>query len=205
MSANGDVHVSGEERSAGGVRASELDAILRRVAAHEAAVRLTPIGRFLKVVGRTESFGAVYRRVGPKVDRWLERRFKGQVAARVYGIPALVLVTTGAKTGLRRASPLLYVRDGRDFLIVGTNFGQLHHPAWTNNLLAEPRAAVEIGGESVPVVATLLDEGEFSASWPRFVATYPGYAGYLERCERSPRMFRLRPSASDSPSSEAGS
>jgi len=117
----------------------------------------------------------------------------GWVNRNVYGMPGLLLVTTGAKSGLSRTSPLLYLRDGDDFLIVGTNFGQGHHPAWTANLLAEPHAEIEVGPATLPVVASPIEEPELARCWERFVALYPGYAGYLERSGRKPHMFRLRP------------
>lgn len=170
------------------------DEALAQVAAFEAGVRPGLVARVLRTVGRTATFAWVYSRIGPRFDTWLGRRFPG--AFQLYGLPALLLVTTGAKSGLPRTSPLLYLRDGDDFLVVGTNFGQLHHPAWTGNLLAQPRAMVELGPAKVPVLAQLLDEASFQAQWPRFVAIYPGYADYLARCGgRAPRMFRLAPRA----------
>lgn len=174
---------------------AELDARLRRLADHEASMSLTPIGRALQIMGRTSAFAFVYRRFGPRLDVWLNRRFKGQVASRLYGLPALVLTTVGKKSGLPRPSPLIYVRDGVDFLVVGTNFGQEHHPAWTGNLLQEPRASVDLGPVRLPVTAKLVEGADFAASWPRFVAIYPGYDGYIERSGRTPRMFRLSPTA----------
>jgi deazaflavin-dependent oxidoreductase (nitroreductase family) len=195
MATTDDEQPTREDRNGGDLEPGELRVRLGLVAEHEAQTKLTWLGQLLKLVGRTRAFAVVYRRIGPPLDTWLGRRFKGQVAARMYGLPALVLVTTGAKTGLPRPSPLLYVREGEDFLVVGTNFGQGHHPAWTNNLLANRRASVEVGPAVVPVLATLVDDAEFSACWPRFVDLYPGYAGYLERSGRSPRMFRLRPRA----------
>ena len=46
---------------------------------------------------------------------------------------------------------LIYVRDGADFMVVGSNFGQHHHPGWTANLLAHPDAFIEVGPERLPV------------------------------------------------------
>jgi deazaflavin-dependent oxidoreductase (nitroreductase family) len=91
-------------------------------------------------------------------------------------------------------APLLYLRDGTDFIVVGTSFGQPRHPGWTANLLAHPRATVTIGGISVDVAAVQLDDSAWQQHFPRFVTLYPGYADYLARRRGLvPRMFRLRP------------
>ncbi len=171
---------------------------LERVQRYEASLREGPLTTVLRAAGRTKVFSVVYRTVGPRMDPWLMRRSQGRVATRLYGLPALLLTTTGAKTGQRRDSPLLYLRAGddpaSDFVVVGTNFGQLHHPGWTANLLKEPTAEVEVGPVRLPVTARLADSADWQRLWPQFVAFYPGYANYLDRCGgREPRMFRLTP------------
>lgn len=175
---------------------SDLRARLSRVGEYEKTVHHTPVTTMLRSVGRTSAFSSLYRRVGPKLDPWLMRRSGGRTITRLYGLPALLLDTTGAKSGLARTSPLLYLRDNEDFVVVGTNFGQFHHPAWTTNLLAHPEAHVEIGPVRIAVVAKLADQGTWEKNWARFCALYPGYANYLERCgDRIPRMFLLHPTA----------
>jgi deazaflavin-dependent oxidoreductase (nitroreductase family) len=119
---------------------------------------------------------------------------EGRVMAAVYGFPILALHTTGAKSGQPRLSPLVYVRDGDDVMLIGTNFGQPKHPGWTANLLAHPDAAVEIGPETLAVRAELVDEETWARMFPSFVAVYPGYADYMvRRGHLVPRMFRLVP------------
>lgn len=171
----------------------ELRAQLDRVAAYEAGRRKTLMNRILQRIGPTRPFIAVYRRLGPRIDPWLNRRTDGKVATKVYGFPALVLHTTGARTGRPRQSPLMYVRDGDDFAVVGTNFGTDHHPGWTYNLLAEPRAAIEVGDQTIDVSAQLADEQTFERLWPKFAAIYGGYDTYRERLEREARLFVLHP------------
>jgi len=167
---------------------------LRRVDDFERSIRHTPVTSFLHRAGRTRAFAAIYRRLGPKTDPWLLRHTQGRMVSRVLGIPALLLETTGAKTGLTRVMPLVYLRDGQDFAVVGTNFGQLHHPGWTANLLANPQASVEVGPERLAVTAELADDQTWHRLWPRFVKLYPGYAAYLGRTGgRVPRMFLLHP------------
>ncbi|MCC5950817.1 MAG: nitroreductase family deazaflavin-dependent oxidoreductase [Acidimicrobiia bacterium] len=173
----------------------ELQGKLARVAAFEAGLRPTLLNRLLRRVGPTKPFIAVYRRIGPRIDPWLLRRTGGGIT-KLYGFPALVLVTTGAKSGTRRQSPLFYARDDEAFVVVGTNFGTEHHPGWTVNLLADPTAVVEVAGESIAVRAELVDKDRFEKLWPRLRAIYPGYDTYLERLtNRSPRMFLLHPVA----------
>jgi len=171
---------------------SPLAEKLQRIAAYERGRRKTVPG-VIRSAGRTRAWAAFYRRYGPKADPWLLRKTQGRAALRI-GFPELLLTTTGAKSGLPRVMPLIYVRDGDDFVVVGTNFGQRHHPGWTANLLAHADASIEVGPEQLPVTGELADQATWERLWPRFVAIYPGYADYLTRCApRKPRMFRLRP------------
>jgi len=164
---------------------------LQRIADHERGLKTIP--RAIQSAGRTRAFAAFYRRYGPIADPWLFRKTRGRAALRL-GFPELLLTTTGAKSGLSRTMPLIYLRDGDDFMVVGTNFGQRHHPGWTANLLACPDASIVVGPERLPVTGELADQATWERLWPRFVAIYPGYTNYLTRCApRKPRMFRLRP------------
>jgi deazaflavin-dependent oxidoreductase (nitroreductase family) len=172
-----------------------LRARLDRVAAFEATRRSGLVHRATRRLGRTAGFARVYRVVGPKVDPKIASIKDGRYLATVYGFPILMLHHTGAKSGQQRVSPLVYVRDGDDFALVGTNFGQAKHPAWTFNLLAHPEVSVVIGPERVRVRAEPIDDAAaFKRLWPLFVDAYPGYADYLtRRPDLPPRMFRLRP------------
>lgn len=139
-------------------------------------------------------FISVYKRVGPKIDPWLSRVGDGSLVRSIYGLPTMIIHTIGAKSGQPRSNPLLYARDGEDFIVVGTNFGQPKHPAWTSNLLAHPDAEVEIATVLLPVTASLIEGDEWDSVFQRLVAIYPGYALYLERRgDLPPRLFRLTP------------
>ena len=167
---------------------------LRRVAAFEATRTTTPITRLLRTVAPTRGLAQVYRRVGPVVDPWILRRSQGRFVSRVYGLPALLLSTEGRRSRAVRVSPLLYVREGHDFAVVGTNFGQHAHPGWTANLLAQPDAEIEVGPVRLAVRAELVDDATWQRLWPRFLDVYPGYQDYLRRTAgRKPRMFLLHP------------
>lgn len=168
---------------------------LQRVADYERGLR-PAVPRVIRAVGRTRAFAAFYRRYGPMADPWLFRKTQGRAAIRL-GFPVLLLTSTGARSGLPRVMPLVYVRDGDDFVVVGTNFGQRHHPGWTANLMAHADASIEVGPERLPVTGELVDRAAWERLWPQFVAIHPGYANYLIRCApRTPRMFRLHPLSS---------
>lgn len=111
------------------------------------------------------------------------------------GAPTLLLETTGRKSGQPRTSPLLFARDGAGVVVVGSNFGQAHHPAWTGNLLAHPDATVVAGGRRIPVRAELLDGDEADAAYQKMVEVTPVYSTYKGRTDRQIRVFRLTPTA----------
>ena len=127
------------------------------------------------------------------VDRRVLIRSNGRYTVLgPLGAPTMLLTTTGARSGLPRTTPLLYVRDGDDLVVVGSNFGQARHPAWSGNLLADPRATVTIGGQAVPAVAEQLHGTEADAAFERFVELARNYGEYRSRTSRQIRVFRLR-------------
>ncbi len=107
-------------------------------------------------------------------------------------MPELLLTTTGRKSGQPRLSALSYLREGERLLVLGSNFGQQHHPAWSLNLLANPEAVVAINGIEIPVTATLVTGPERDAGLARFLA-YPMYQAYRTRTDRELRLFALTP------------
>lgn len=168
---------------------------LDRINAFDARKSRGLLQSVLLKVGPKPWFYSWYRKLGPKIDPALSRIGGGEWMKSIYGLPGCVLHTTGAKSGQPRSNPLLYARDGDDFIVVGTNFGQPKHPAWTGNLKAHPEAAIEVAGVTLPVTAHLIEGTEWDQLFGRLVQIYPGYALYLERRgDLPPRLFRLVPS-----------
>jgi deazaflavin-dependent oxidoreductase (nitroreductase family) len=111
-----------------------------------------------------------------------------------YGLPQLLLTTTGRRSGQPRTVTLLYGERGDELVLIGSNFGQAHHPAWALNLEADPHAVVEIRGSARPVTARLVtDPAEQELIWAQMTETYPGYAGYRRRAGRDIKLFALQP------------
>lgn len=115
--------------------------------------------------------GSRFIRLLVPLDRRVLQATKGKYT--LFGptsLPELLLTTTGRRTGRQRTAPLSYLSDGDRLLVIGSNFGQQHHPEWSSNLLAEPEATVAINGIEIPVTATHLTGPEeiarCSGSWP---------------------------------------
>lgn len=114
------------------------------------------------------------------------------------GAPTMLLETTGRKSGQPRLSPLLFARDGSQesgtaIIVVGSNFGQQHHPAWTGNLLAAPEAVAIVRGRRIPVTAELLAGAEADAAYALMINVVDVYSTYKGRTDREIRVFRLTP------------
>jgi deazaflavin-dependent oxidoreductase (nitroreductase family) len=145
-------------------------------------------------LGNQRWFAALGRRLAP-LDRRLYRLTRGRwsVIGR-HQLPTLLITTTGRKSGLPRTQPLLYATDGDGYIVVGSNWGQPHHPAWSTNLLAQPVARITLGDRELDVRAGLTTGSERDRLWELVQQVWPGYAGYAERAEgRQIRIFRLVP------------
>jgi deazaflavin-dependent oxidoreductase (nitroreductase family) len=115
----------------------------------------------------------------------------GKVGGPFEGAELLLLTTTGAKTGLRRTSPLAYQRVDGKLLIIGSYRGADIHPAWVHNLRANPQAHIEVGTESYDVAARELPREERDPVWAKIVSVAPGFGEYQEHTSRVIPLFEL--------------
>ena len=113
------------------------------------------------------------------------RTTNGLIGHHIPGLPPnLLLDHVGTKSGTRRTTPLLYVADGDDLVIVASKGGYPRHPAWFHNLRANPDTTVQVGSERRPVHARAATREERRRLWPRVVKAYSGYRDYQSRTER---------------------
>jgi deazaflavin-dependent oxidoreductase (nitroreductase family) len=144
-------------------------------------------------LGRYQWFARTLRVVLPPVDMAVGRITKGRVVALGL-LPSLMITTIGRKSGRPRTQPLIYAPDGENFAVIGSNWGQPNHPAWSANLLAQPDAVVKVKGREVRVHAELVAGAERDRLWSMFVAMWPAYETYAIRAaHRSLRIFKLVP------------
>jgi deazaflavin-dependent oxidoreductase (nitroreductase family) len=134
------------------------------------------LGRVMK--GHT----AIYRATG------------GRIGHRVPGAPPMLLLDhVGAKSGAKRTSPLVYVRDGGDLVLVASKGGYPKNPGWFYNLKANPDTEVQVGSQHRRVHARIANPEERKRLWPLALKTYGGYADYQKRTEREIPLVILAP------------
>ncbi|GHC61625.1 nitroreductase family deazaflavin-dependent oxidoreductase [Streptomyces cinnamoneus] len=155
---------------------------------------MAAVERLVRTVSSTRTFARVAPHCIPAVDRAVHRLTRGKVLLSAFMLPAVVLTSTGAKSGLPRRTPLACMPEDRTetcWILIGSNFGRTGHPAWTANLLAHPEAEISWKGRDIPVRARLLRGAEREAAWAAVLKFWPPYARYQARVEREIRLFRL--------------
>jgi len=105
----------------------------------------------------------------------------------------MLLTTTGRKSGQPRTTPLLYLRDGNDIVIVASQGGMSKHPLWYLNLEASPDCEVEIGSTRTLMRAHRVSDDEKAALWTRLTQMYRDFDDYQARTERNIPVLRLSP------------
>ncbi|MEU1983793.1 nitroreductase/quinone reductase family protein [Nocardia sp. NPDC019395] len=151
----------------------------------------SPLSKVADRFAATKAGSWVIRALTPLDRRLLERTGAKYTVLGPVGVPLILLTTTGRRSGQPRTQPLLYVHGGDTLYVIGSNFGQTRHPAWSANLLAEPRATVAIAGERIPVTAALVEGPAKEEIFQRFVDLVSAYSAYRGRTTRDLRIFAL--------------
>src|SRR5262245_23735674 len=132
-----------------------------------------------------ERLGTLAVRAMSAVNTWIFRASGGRLGSRfLRGAPVLLLTTTGAKSGIRRTTPLIYLAEGSRVALVASKGGMSHSPAWYHNLMANPECEVQIGSRQTSMVARRASAEEKAALWPKLVAIYRDYDDYQARTSR---------------------
>jgi deazaflavin-dependent oxidoreductase (nitroreductase family) len=154
-------------------------------------VAQNPVQRIVVRFAGTVPGAWVFARAAHRLDRVVHRATDGRATAAslLAGIPVVMLTTTGRRSGRQYTTPILVVPDGDAVVLVGSNFGQAHHPAWVHNLRADPRAWVD--GRAV--TAEEVEGAERDRLFALASEVYPGYPAYVRRAApRRIAIMRLR-------------
>lgn len=120
------------------------------------------------------------------------RTHEGKVGGEFEGCPLLLLHSSDTGSGQERVNALMYMLDCGRYIIFASNSGKPVHPIWFGNLLANPRAEIEVGTATLPVVASVVDEQERQRLYERQVESYPFFADYQKMTDRVIPVVALR-------------
>jgi len=121
------------------------------------------------------------------------RETNGEVGHIWNGATALLLTTTGRKSGKARTTPLIYAADGDDYIIVASKGGAPTHPAWYLNIGKTPEVAIQVKDKVMQATASTVQGAERERLWQVVTAVWPNYDQYAERTDRLIPVVKLSP------------
>lgn len=125
------------------------------------------------------------------------RETDGAVGYIWNGATTLLLTTIGRTSGKPRTTPLIFARDGADYLVVASMGGAPNHPQWYLNLRAQPAARIQVRAEQLDVTARTAGDDEKPRLWQIVSEQWPNYDLYQSRTDRAIPVVVLTPSAAD--------
>ena len=144
------------------------------------------VPKVMKHVARAHVWA--YRRTGGRIGgRW-------RIGSALFRpVPTLLLEHRGRRSGRAFTTPLLYMEDGPDLVVVASQGGLPTHPQWYLNLGAQPDTRVQVGSEVRRVRARVAGPTERAELWPRLVEVYADFAAYQSWTEREIPVMVLEP------------
>lgn len=142
-----------------------------------------PVQRLIRALPANALVAGMLARILPPIDRLVFRltRKRHTLTSLISGLPVVLLETTGARSGQVRVTPVLGIPDGDEIVVIASNWGQRHHPAWYHNLCAEPTATVTLNGQRWRVRARETSGDERARRWEQGLAFYPAWRAYERR------------------------
>jgi deazaflavin-dependent oxidoreductase (nitroreductase family) len=135
----------------------------------------------MRRIGHYRWFSLFMKHVGSRVDRALIRTSRGRLSMSGPQMTTMLLTTKGRRSGKDRTVPLYYVRDGKNLVAACENFGLDAASSWPQNLLADPKARVEISGTPKSYLSRPATEDEVARNMPKLLAMWPAHDTYLKR------------------------
>jgi deazaflavin-dependent oxidoreductase (nitroreductase family) len=144
---------------------------------------LGALQRFVQRLASTRAGAWLFARTAHRLDLLLFRLSKGRYSLTgiLAGLPVVTLTTIGARSGKPRTLPLVGIPDGEKVVLIASNFGRPHYPAWYHNLRANPEARLTSHGRAGTYIAHEAAGAERERYWGQAIDLYPGYTAYQAR------------------------
>jgi deazaflavin-dependent oxidoreductase (nitroreductase family) len=109
----------------------------------------------------------------------------GKVGGPFAGAPMVLLTTSGAKTGRKLTTPLMYLPDGDRIVVFASKGGALTNPNWYHNIVANPEATLEVGSQKFTARATVTQGEERDRLYATQAERYTAFADYQAKTSRT--------------------
>ena len=150
--------------------------------------------RTMRTLAATKVGAALFRPTATHLDQLVSRLTDGRrnFTGIVTGVPAVILTTTGAKSGEPRTVAVYGIPHPDGLALIASNWGGAKHPAWYHNLKANPEATVSVEGDTWHATARPATPGERAEIWVKGLEIYPAWGKYEARAgERKIEAFVL--------------
>lgn len=121
------------------------------------------------------------------------RANEGRVGGPFAGAPMILVHHRGAKTGTAYTTPLVYTRDGENYVIIASKGGAPEHPQWFHNLRAHPDVTVEVGTHTVDVRTRVAEGDERDRLYGAQADLMPNFGEYAKATAREIPVLVLEP------------
>lgn len=158
--------------------------------------RANPLQKLMRRFAASGPGSWLFARILHHIDRPVSRLTRGRhtFASLVSGLPVVMLTTKGARSGLARTVPVLGFPTADGLVVIASNYGQRHHPAWYHNLRAHPEGEVAVAGKRWRFRAAEAEGERRDRIWQDGLRIYPGWSTYERRAtDRRIAVFVLDP------------
>ena len=127
------------------------------------------------------------------INVFIYRLTRGILGSKMGGQSILLLYTTGRKSGKTHIIAITYFRDGENYLLVASNWGKDHHPAWYHNLMSQSAADIQVKARKLRVSARQATAEEYDRLWNYVTSRNPIYVRYQQQTRRKIPVIILKP------------
>lgn len=123
----------------------------------------------------------------------LYRMSGGKLANEIANLPILLITTVGRKSGKPHTNPVVYLKDGQNYLVAASVGGMDWHPGWYFNLTKTPQVQIRVGDKALDVEATITTGEERTRLFEKFKAASDNFVKYEKNTSRVIPVIRLTP------------
>ncbi len=121
------------------------------------------------------------------------RLSNGRLGSRMGKQAVLLLHTVGRSSGKPYVTPLAYYRDGANYLVVASNWGEKDQPDWFRNLMQKPQTTIQVKDQTIAVKARQIAGKEYDRLWNLVAKQNPQYLTYQRQVQRRIPVITLTP------------